>query len=88
MTRIDNGTSYVLISSKLKVKTVFPYRFILELPSFEYGCLVGLNIKDGTWQRQGALMSSHCLINHFLCNLEKRTVSGSSNLKAQQNVLC
>ena len=27
------------------MKTAFPYRYILGLPTFEYGCLVGLNIK-------------------------------------------
>ena len=27
------------------MKAAFPYRYILELRTFEYGCLVGLNIK-------------------------------------------
>ena len=45
------------------VKTAFPYRYILKLPTFEY-CLMGLNIKEGTRQRQEALMSNHCLICH------------------------
>ena len=26
----------------------FPYRYILELPTFEYGCLMGLNSKERT----------------------------------------
>ena len=46
------------------MKTEFPYQYILDLPNFEYGCLVGLNIKDGTRQRQGALTSNHCLISY------------------------
>ena len=29
------------------MKTRFPYRYIPELPTFAYGCLVGLNIKEG-----------------------------------------
>ena len=35
----------------------FPYRYILELPTFEYSCLMGLNIKEGTRQRQSAPLS-------------------------------
>ena len=46
------------------MKTVFPYRYILALPTFEYVCLMWLNIKEGTRQRQGALMSNHCLLSH------------------------
>ena len=30
------------------MKIAFPYRYILELPTFEYGCLMGLNSKEGT----------------------------------------
>ena len=59
------------------MKTACPYRYILELPTFEYDCLVGLNIKEGTRQRQGETY-----------NVEKLTVSGSSNLKVQHKVLC
>ena len=81
---IDSTTSYFLICSK----TAFPYRYILELHIFEYGCLVGLNMKEGTRQRQEALMSNHCLINHRWYDVEKITVPGSSNLKAQHTVLC
>ena len=42
----------------------FSYQQIPELQTSKYGCLVGLNIKDGTRQRQGALMSNHCQISH------------------------
>ena len=45
------------------MKTAFPYRYILALPTFEYGCLVWLNIKERARQRQGALISNHCLLN-------------------------
>ena len=69
------------------MKTEFPYWCILELPTFEYGCLVGLNIKDGARQGQGALMSNHCLRGHCWYDVEKLTVPGSSYLKAQLKVL-
>ena len=29
------------------MKTTFPYRCILELPTFEYGCLVGSKYQGG-----------------------------------------
>ena len=44
-----------------EVKPTFPCRYILELFTLEYGCLVGLNILERTRQRVGALMSNHCL---------------------------
>ena len=71
-----------------EVETSFPYSYILELPTFEYGCLVGLNIKERTRQRQRALMSNHCLISHRWYNGGKLTVPGSSNLKVEHKVLC
>ena len=49
---------------KSEVKTTFSYGYILALPLFECGCIVGLNMKDWKRQRQGALMSNHCLISH------------------------
>ena len=49
---------------------------------------MGPNIKEGTRQSQEALMSNNCLINHCWYNVEKLTVSDSSNLKAQHKVLC
>ena len=63
------------------MKTAFLYRYILELSTFEYGCLVGLHIKEGKRQRQGmgALMSNLCLINDRRYDAEKLTVPGSSN---------
>ena len=57
------------------------------LPIFEYGCLVRLNIKEGTRQRQGALMSYVCLMSHRFYDVEKLTLLGSGNLKAQRKVL-
>ena len=45
------------------MKTAFPYRYILALPTFEYDCLVWLNIKERARQRQGALISNHCLLS-------------------------
>ena len=44
------------------MKTAFPYRYPLELPTFEYGCLMELIIKKETKERQGTLMSNQCLI--------------------------
>ena len=55
MRRIDDA-------KKFGVKTAFPYRYLLELPTFEYGCLMELNIKKATKQKQGTLMSNQCLI--------------------------
>ena len=45
------------------MKTAFPYRYILALPTFDYGCLVWQNIKEWARQRQGALISNHCLLS-------------------------
>ena len=64
------------------MKTAFPYRYIPELPTFKYGCLMGLNFKMGIRQNQGELMSNHCLICHCWYDVEELTVSGSSNSKA------
>ena len=68
------------------MKTGFPYRYILELPTFGYGCLVGLNIKEGMRQRQGALMSNHRLISQHWHNAGKLTVPGSSNLNSTAQI--
>ena len=70
------------------MKTAFPYRYILELPTFEYGCLVGPNIKERTRQRYGALMRNRWLISHRWHDVEKLTVPGGSDLKTQHKVLC
>ena len=35
------------------MKTVFPNQNMLKLSTFEYGCLVGLHIKEGRKQRRG-----------------------------------
>ena len=48
----------------------------------------GVGIKQGTRQGQEALMSNHCLISHCWYDVENLTVSGSSNSKVQQKVLC
>ena len=58
------------------MKTVFPNRYILELPTFEYGCLVELNKKEGTSQKQGPLMSNHCVTTVYTMwrNLQYVTV--------------
>ena len=69
------------------MKTTFPYQYILKLPTFEYGCLVGSDIKEGTRQSQGVLMSNDCLISHCLYDVEKLAVPGSGNLEAQHKVL-
>ena len=66
----------------------FPYRYIPELSTFYLSTFMGLNIKEGRRQRQGALISNHCLISHRWYDVEKLTVSGSSNLKAQHKVFC
>ena len=57
--------------AKVKVAIAFLYRYILELPTFEYGCLIRLNIKKEIRQMQGALMSNHCLISHRWYNVEE-----------------
>ena len=59
-----NSYTNVCFKFLCDAKLIFPYRYILELRTFEYGCLVGLNIKDGTRQRHGTLMSNHCLLCH------------------------
>ena len=41
------------MKKNFEVKTGFLYRCTLELPHFEYGCLVGLHIKEGKRQMQG-----------------------------------
>ena len=71
------------------MKTAFQYRYILASPIFEYECLVwALNIKEGTRKMQRALMSNHCLLSHCWYAMEKLTVAGSSNLKAQCTKIC
>ena len=64
------------------MKTAFPYRYIPELPTSAYGCFVGLNIKEGTRQRQGELMRKP------LTRFEEtyKLTTGNSNLKAQHKV--
>ena len=69
------------------MKTAFPYRYLLELPTFEYGCLIELNIKKGTRERQGKLMSNQCLICHCRYDVEELPMPGSSNLMAEHKVL-
>ena len=70
------------MTKKFEVKTAFLYQCILELPYFEYGCLVGQprreEVEAGT---EEALMSNLCLISHHCYDVEKLTASGSSNLK-------
>ena len=54
------------MKKKLEVKTAFLYQCILELPYFEYGCLVGKSSQGGEEAEAGrevALMSI-CLISH------------------------
>ena len=34
------------------MKTVFLYRYMLKLSTFEYGCLLGLHIKEEKRERQ------------------------------------
>ena len=56
---------------------------ILELPYFEYGCLVGKSSQGGEEAeavREEALMSNICLISHHWYDVEKLTVPGSSTL--------
>ena len=64
------------ISSK-NLKWKQHIRYILELSTFEYGCLVELHIKE----RKRSLVRS-LVLGEFHCwyDLEKLTVSGSSNL--------
>ena len=55
------------MKKKLEVKTAFLYQCILELPYFEYGCLVGKSSQGGEEAetvREEALMSNICLISH------------------------
>ena len=54
------------------MKAAFLYRYILALPTFENGCLVWLNINEGTRQRKAALMSNHCLLSNCRNDMEKR----------------
>ena len=56
------------------MKTAFPYRNLLELPTFEYGCLMELNIKKMTRQRQGTRMSNQYLTCHCWYDVEELTV--------------
>ena len=35
------------------MKTTFLYRYILNLSSFEYGCLMGLHVKEGEEAKAG-----------------------------------
>ena len=45
---IDNTIFYfVIFLKKIKVKSGFQYRYILEISTFEYGCLVQPHIKKG-----------------------------------------
>ena len=81
---IDNATLYFLISSKnLKWKQRFHTDTFWNYLLLN---MVGLNIKEGTRQRQGTLMSNHCLISHCWYDVEKLTVPGSISLKAQHKV--
>ena len=72
------------------MKTAFPYRYIPELPTFAYGCLLGLNIKVGTRQRQETLdeqpLSDKPRFTR--CGETYKLTTGSSNIKAQHKVLC
>ena len=72
----------------LKWKQHFHTITFHELPTLEYGCLMELNTKKGTRQRQGTLVTNHCLICHCLYDEEELTVPGSSNFMAHQKVLC
>ena len=66
------------------MKTAFPYRYIPELPSFAYGCLVRLNIKEGgEVEARGTdeqpLSDKPPLMR---CGKTYKLTTGSSNLKA------
>ena len=66
----------------LKWKQHF-YTKHLELPCFEYGCLVGKSSQGGEEAEVGmeeALVSNICLISHHWYDVEKLTVPGSSTL--------
>ena len=68
---------------KFEVKTAFLYQCILELPFFEYGCLVRKSSQGGEEAevgREEALISNICLISHHWYDVEKLTVPGSSTL--------
>ena len=54
-----------IFPGKHHLKTAFPYRYFLELATLEYGCLMKVNIKKLTRQRQATLMSNQCLIPHY-----------------------
>ena len=73
------------------MKTAFPYQSILELPTFEYGCLAGLNIKEGE-DAEARGTDEQPLFDMMWRDLrydvEKLAVPGNSNLKAQHKVLC
>ena len=73
---IDNVTFYFLIFLVKIWRTAFPCQCILELSTFEYGCLIELQIKEG----METLMSNFCLISHCCYIVEKLTVLDSSNL--------
>ena len=64
------------------MKTAFPYRQPPELPTFEYGCLVGLNGKEGTSNFEDT--DEQLLPDTMWINV----VPSSSNLKAQHKFLC
>ena len=61
------------------MKTEFLYQNILKLSAFEYGCLVGLHIKEEEKQRRGGALMSN-LVSHRWYGVEKLAVPGSSNL--------
>ena len=69
------------MNKKFEVKTVFLYQCILELPYFEYGCLVGQPRRGrGIEGEGGGTDEQHLSEKPPLIPVEKRTVPGSSAL--------
>ena len=69
------------MKKKLEVETAFLYQCILELPYFEYGCLVGQPRKGrGRGGEGGGTDEQHLSDKPPLIYVEKLTVPGSSTL--------
>ena len=86
--RVDEATSFFLISSKIWSKSAISIPIHSGTTYFWLSLFAGAKYQGGDEAEARALISNHCLINHCWYDLEKLTVPGSSNLKKQYKVLC
>ena len=76
VTRIDNAIFYLFIFLvKIWSENSISISKHPKLSTFEYGCLVGLHIKEGKKQRRGGALMNN-LISHRWYDMEKLTVPG------------